>query len=233
MRLRTWTQKAGRFALGMGFLALAFVGCSGQDPECEREDRGALEFILPEGESLDFTGTLKSIDELISDPPVVRYAFTVEGGSDITFNTNAIGYLLPLEVGTEYTVSLSQGEVLSNLLNSYAMVFTDESGVAVLAVADWRPQYSLFTEGYPVDGLTVAIVEPDCVPRVENTREYRDITNRQLSFALDGATTLLYHGDQGRLGDWTVDVLRAHKVVAKANIFVQDQYSFVISRTSP
>jgi len=220
-------------------LVLVAAGCGGDDPNCRAADRGRISFIMApfvEDQVNTFSGVFQAEDFLFTDPPVIRYTFRRDTDSSaVTIQIDDIGYGIPLEVGTRYTVRAQKGTILKLILFSHALSFTDDRGLKALIVTDWLPNYSLYKisdrgeGGYPL-GLKVFQSDLGCAPRVSNTKEYRDITNQRLDFEMGDRKVKLYHNQAGKLGDYDVEVFRSEKVVAKINTSVMNQISFALSR---
>jgi hypothetical protein len=225
-------------------LAAGLTACSEDDPACVEEDLGAIEFtVVPDMEvgTFSFTGVLESIDPLFTAPPVVRYRFRrSDDQTAVEVSIPDFGYRMALSEGVEYVVDLHKGTVIEKLLFSWGATFRDAGGTAVLIATDWLPGYSVFVsdegDAYPlVDGsgtsfVRVTFEDPGCKPRIANTSDLRDITNRALGFAHQGNVAQLFHAETGSLGDLEVEVFRSQRVVVKTQAVAMNQISFAISR---
>lgn len=221
--------------------AVLVAGCGGDDEHCLRTDQGAFTFSvdpqLADGVRT-FTAVLESEDFLAFDPPLVRYTFRGAGGGgqtvlDLPDNEIRLG-LVP---GRTYTVEIQSRDLDGTVIRGYALAASDSAGLAFFAVSDYRPypdEFALvFQDGFPLEGLEVRFEGAGCDPRVEDTLEYRSITNRRLAFELGGTTIRLHQKEAGILGPWTVRVFRAQELVVKNALLNDTQVSFSFTRTEP
>lgn len=226
-------------ALVLSFIAgVLAAGCGEDRPECTASDLGVLRFeVSPQ--LLDgvrtFTGTLNSVQEFITDPPIVRYQFTPTAGGTVTIDLRDIGYRIPVTEGQTYTVQVQNFSLPGTVLRGYGLTVSDGDGLVALLVTDYEPYPGedslVFADGYPLTGLQVLFEDGGCDPRVENTIDYLDVVNRRLGFLVGDDTVRLYQRETGTVGDWTARVFRAERIRPKNPLKIDTQISFAIERS--
>jgi len=232
-------------AAGLVVLAAAVAGCSDSPEQCTRPDLGYFTFTFPAPEGDIFTtvtGVLSAVDKLPAvDPPQVAYTIRKADGGDAVLAINDLGYLLPVQVDSSYTIQLEDYDYPGTLLRGYSIVVWKQTGEFVaMVVSDWLPQTMVlrgsdpsddnFDPGpdYPIQDLEIFFADEGCSPRVLDTREVRDITNRTLEFKIGSSKVRLFHGERGTVGQYEAEVFRAHHITAKVVQAVTPQISYVL-----
>lgn len=229
----------GVLAAGV-FLA---AGCSDDQPECKTAPEGQFAMsVTVSDDPIAFTGAMtfpcsvEVAESRFTDPPTLYYQLRrTDDRRVVRVEVTDNGFALPFDVGSLYTVTLERRIYPGTVVVTYGIVIRDDAGLLHLAASDLSPNETVFTEGFADLDLQVFVQDPDCKPRVENTIDFRDITNRRLEFVLDGGTTneartRLFHTQSGRLGPWVVRVHKADRVVAKNAARIQNQVSFFLAR---
>jgi len=218
-------------AAGLAVLVAAVAGCSDSPEQCTHSDLGYFVLRAPAHEGnylMTVSGVLTSVDKLpATNPPLVQYLIASDSGGEVRVAMDDLGYLFPVQVDSTYTLQFEDFNFPGGSTHGYSIVIWNASGefVALLAT-DYEPQYLVFRgsqtvkdlppgPGYPIDGLQVFFSDEGCTPRVLNTKEYRDITNRVLEFKIGASQVRLFHGERGSVGAYEAEVFRAQAMIIK------------------
>ena len=220
-------------ALGLGLVAAA---CDDQPEECKRTPEGEFTFRLDPSRANDpytLTATVQSIEPVAGEPATYEYRLLTQESQTIVLTLDDLGYSLPVEEGQSYTFDVQSvgGKPAANGIR-----ISDASGLRFMAVTDWHPNFSIFTEGYGSLGdngtLKVFFQDDGCDPRVEDTTCFLEIRNYRLEFVAGGQRVKLWHRQEAKLAGWRIHVLKASVVMVKAGCpeELQQQISFFVER---
>ena len=220
-------------ALALGLVAAA---CDDQPEECKRLPEGEFTFRLDPSradEPYTLTATVQSIEYFAGEPATYEYRLRTPQSQTIVLTVDDLGYSLPVEVGQSYTFNVHS---VGGVPAANGIRISDASGLRFMAVTDWRPNFSVFTEGYGSLGdggiLQVFFQDDGCDPRVEDTRCFLEIRNYRLEFVAGGQRVRLWNRQEAKLAGWRIHALKTTVVKVKSDCpeELQQQISFFVER---
>lgn len=220
-------------ALALGLFAAA---CDDQPEECKRLPEGEFTFRLEPGRAGDpytLTATVQSIEYFAGDPSIYEYRLLTPQNQTIVLTLDDLGYTLPVEAGQSYTFEVHS---VGGVPTANGIRISDASGLRFMAVTDWRPNFSVFTEGYGSLGATgqlqVFFQADGCDPRIEDTTCFLEVTNYRLEFVAGGQRVKLWNQQEALLAGWRIHALKTSLVKVKSGCpeELQQQISFFIER---
>ena len=238
------SRRAGSFAgkglalLGILVLAAGFAGCADDEPaECKRTETGT--FIIDTDPNIQeqtyaFTARVTAAQFFSSPPPLWDYRLRTDEGEAIQIQVKDPAFGFPVEVDSTYDFVIER-HLAGNIVPSNGVKIFDRDGLRYMAVYDWLPNDSIFSDGYgDLDGdgeLQVFFQQAGCSPREENSARFKELTNYRLEFLIgNDLRTLLWHGEQAHLGRWIIDVEKAILIQVKSTEYAQNQISFFVQR---
>ena len=220
-------------ALGLGLIAAA---CSDQPEECKRLPEGEFTFRLDPaaaGDPYTLTATVESIEFFPGEPSSYEYRLRTSQSQIVLLILDDLGYSLPVEVGQSYTFDVHS---VGGVPPANGIRISDASGLRFMAVTDWRPNFSVFPEGYgnlgDVGALQVFFQPDGCDPRVEDTTCFLEIRNYRLEFVAGGQRLKLWNAQEAKLAGWRIHALKTAVVKVKTDCpdKLQQQISFFVER---
>jgi len=88
---------------------------------------------------------VQSIEYFAGEPATYEYRLRTPQNETIVLTLDDLGYSLPVEVGQSYTFNVQS---VGGVPAANGIRISDASGLRFMAVTDWRPNFSVFTEGY-------------------------------------------------------------------------------------
>jgi hypothetical protein len=220
-------------ALALGMIAAA---CSDEPEECKRTPEGEFTFRLDParaGDPYTLTATVEAIEYFAGENPTYEYRLRTPQSQAIVLTLEDMGYSLPVDVGQSYTFDVQN---VGGVPAANGIRISDASGLRFMAVTDWRPNFSVFTDGYGSLGDTGTLqvfFQPDgCDPRVEDTTCFLEVRNYRLEFVAGGQRVRLWHRQEAKLAGWRIHAMKASVVKVKSGCpeELQQQISFFVER---
>ena len=217
-------------------LVLSTAGCDDQPEECVRLPEGEFSFSMDPARADDpytLIATVQSIEHYDGNPSVWVYHLATQSSGTVTLTLEDLGYSLPVEQGQSYRFDVHS---VGGVPAAHGLRISDDEGVRFLAITDWLPNYSIFSDGYGTIGtgtLQVFFGDAGCDPRVDNSDCFVEIRNYRLEFLLGGtARTKLWNAQETRLNGWRIHALKSGRVMVKAECpeKLQQQISFFLER---
>ncbi len=217
-------------------LSLVAAACNNEPEECKRTPEGEYTFRLDPSRASDpytLTATVQSVEYFAGQNPSYEYRLLTTQSQTIVLTLDDLGYSLPVEVGQSYTFNVQN---VGGVPAANGIRISDASGLRFMAVTDWRPNFSVFTEGYGNLGdlgtLQVFFQPDGCDPRVEDTTCFLEITNYRLEFVAGGQRVKLWNRQEAKLAGWRIHALKTGVVKVKSSCpeQLQQQISFFVER---
>jgi len=233
-----YRHRPRRVALAAALALLSFLtACDDEPEECKRLPEGEFTFHTDParfGEAYSFSAAVQSIEFIPGDPAVHEYRLRASPTQTVVLTVNDNGAPLPIETGQTYAFEV---QAVGGVPAAQGIRISDAGGLRYMAVTDWRPNYTIFPDGYGSLGaagrLQAFFGDAGCDPREEDTACFHEIRNYRLEFVLGGTRRVkLWNGQDARLEGWRFHLHKASRVQVKVGCSegLQQQISFFVER---